>query len=101
MNLPGMTSIPCALFFRSVPFGVLGYVAPTAAARSRLLIGHAISLAWAEERRKASPSVWMEPDLLIGAAVDAIYRRWLAHNRSPSHLGRLESMTIGLRDGQP
>ena len=85
MTLPGMTSIPCALFFRSVPFGVLGYVAPTAAARSRLLIGHAISLAWAEERRKASPSVWMGP---VGS-------------RFPSHLGRLESMTIGLRDGQP
>lgn len=85
MNLPGMTSIPCALFFRSVPFGVLGYVAPTAAARSRLLIGHSISLAWAEERRKASPSVWVGP----------------AESRFPSHVGRLESMTVGLRDGQP
>lgn len=57
MNLPGMTSIPCALFFRSVPFGVLGYVAPTAAARARLLIGHAISLAWAQERRALASAV--------------------------------------------
>lgn len=85
MTLPGMTSTPCALFFRSVFPGELGYVAPHERARVRVYIGTVIERAWRDERARAAPSVWMGP----------------AGSRFPSHIGRLEGVTVGLRDGQP
>lgn len=85
MTLPGMTSTPCALFFRSVFPGEPGYVAPLDVSRVRVYLGFAIERAWRDECARAAPSVWMGP----------------AGSRFLSHVGRLESMTVGLRDGQP
>jgi len=50
---------------------------------------------WKREVDRNEPR--MDPDPLIGAAVDAIYRRWLAHNRSQARV--IAAMCFGARKG--
>lgn len=50
---------------------------------------------WRREVDRNEPRI--EPDPLIGAAVDAIYRRWLAHNRSQALV--IAAMCFGARKG--